>query len=91
VVVRNADGDSRPVAVAVKRKKVELRPPAVALADGTGDRTTDRPTTAVRLRVTSETPLDRVEVWRAGAAGDAFERAAAVDLGPAAKGEDGFT
>ncbi|HVK12978.1 MAG TPA: hypothetical protein VM597_29765 [Gemmataceae bacterium] len=90
VAARNADGDSDPVKAAVKRKIVPLHPPVIALADGTQDRTTDRPRMSAGFKVSSPTPLTRVEVWHAGRPGAEFEKVKAVDQKTATAVADGF-
>jgi hypothetical protein len=90
VAARNGDGDSDPVTVPVRRKVVPLHPPVIALADGTQDRTTDRPRATVGFKVTSPTPLNRVEVWHAGRPGAEFEKVATVDPKTATAVADGF-
>ena len=71
VAVRNAEGESRPVAVAVLgRVEVKVPPPEIRLTRDTGIIAHDQEVPAVGdgrftfdLRVISESPLTRVEVW----------------------------
>src|SRR5205085_4119068 len=87
--VRNADGDSAPAKVAVKRSAPPpLAPPRVVLRDRPA--TSDEPALPVRFVVTSAGPLKRVEVQRrAGDAGEC-ETVAALDPRTAARAGDGF-
>ena len=71
VAVRNAEGESRPIAVAVLgRVEVKVPPPEIRLTRDKGIIAHDQEVPAVGdgrftfdLRVISESPLTRVEVW----------------------------
>jgi WD40 repeat protein len=89
VSARNADGDSESVIVPVKRKVVKLRPPVIALADGTQDRATDRSRIPIGFKISSPSPLTRVEIWQAERPGAEFERVAVVDPATATATADG--
>lgn len=91
VTVRNTEGESEPRTVKVKRKVVPLQPPVIALADGPQDRAIDRPRTTLAFKVSSQSPLARVEVWHAGRAGGDFERVSIIDPTTATAVSDGFT
>ncbi len=89
VSVRNADGDSEPMTVAVKRKAISLRQAVVALEDGLRNRIVEVPKTTVGFKVTSDTPLTSVVVEQASGAAGRFEQVTAVDLAKAVATADG--
>jgi WD40 repeat protein len=65
VIVRNAEGDSRPFAVAVRRTKPpKIDPPRITLQDPPTN--TIEPQVLLRFAVASAGPLRRVEVQQAG-------------------------
>lgn len=90
IAVRNADGDTPVSVVPVKRKIRVIPPPIVAIAEGTRDRTTDKPQIPLRFKVTSPSKLSRVEVWQAARGGN-LERAAAIAIDKLVAGPDGFS
>lgn len=91
VVVRNDDGDSAPVAVAVKRTAPPpVAAPRIALRDVPRDAAVEDATVAVRFRVTSAAPLLRVEVWHRAGAADEYEKLAGFAPGEPVKDGDGF-
>ena len=89
VAVRNVDGDGTDISVPVKRKPKPTRPPVIALADGTHDRTTDRPALPVAFKISSDTPLSRTTLWVV-APGGPPAIVAEFDPGTAVAGDNGF-
>lgn len=70
VVARNADGDSKSIATKVVGKGREARPPKITLLQDENPigpdaiLTTNKPEFTFKLRVTSEKPLTRLQLWR---------------------------
>jgi hypothetical protein len=98
VSARNAEGDSRSVAVKLPPPPPPPPPPPqVALSTGSRtiepgqSLTTDRPTFPLALTVTSKVRPGKVEVWRKAGTGASPERLHEIDPNAAVQGADGFT
>jgi WD40 repeat protein len=90
--VRNADGESLPVVVAVKRTAPpRIDPPRIIIGDLPRDAAVEDAAVAIPFRVVSKASLLRVEVWhRAGSAGE-YEKLPGFTPDPAVKTGDTFT